>query len=125
VDEHVARHRVALQRVRAVPAQRPRVERVARQGGDEGDDGLAKEVVVDADDRRLAHAREAQQRRLDLGRGDLLAAALDDVVAARDEVQVAVGVGAEQVAGAPVRRTRSIGRRPGRTLRAVASGSFQ
>ena len=46
----------------------------------------------------VARRRASADRVLDLARAHLLAAALDDVVLAGDEVQVAVGVGAEEVA---------------------------
>ena len=91
-------------------------------GDDVGDDRLAEERSGDADDRCHADALGSVQDRLDLAWGDLLAARLEDVVAAADEVEVAVLVRRKR---SPVASIRSHGQRPGRSRSAVASGSFQ
>ena len=48
-------------------------------------DRLAEQLVGDTDDGRLAHALDRVERVLDLRRAHLLAARLDDVVAASHE----------------------------------------
>ena len=68
----------------------------------ERDDRLdrhAEHRIGHADDRRLADAGERVEDVLDLLRAHLLAARLDDVVLAADEIEKAVVVGAEKVAG--------------------------
>ena len=57
-------------------------------------DRLAEHLVGHADHGRLADAADRVERVLDLERAHLLAARLDDVVAAADEVEVAVLVDA-------------------------------
>ena len=61
-----------------------------------GLDRLAEDRVGHADDRRLAHAGELVEHVLDFLRAHLLAAGLDDVVLAADEIEVAVLVGPEE-----------------------------
>ena len=56
-----------------------RRRRRAGVGDHEGDDALAEVVVGDADDRRLAHLRVLEQRRLDLAGAHLVAGGLDEV----------------------------------------------
>ena len=56
-------------------------------------------LVRDGEGQRAEDVRVADEHVLDLNRGDRLAAALDDVFAAPDDVQVAVGVEAADVAG--------------------------
>src|SRR5262245_18809606 len=60
---------------------------------------LAECVVWDADDGATDDAVECVDHVLDLTRSNLFAARLDDVVAARHEVQETLGIGPEQVAG--------------------------
>ena len=62
-------------------------------------DGLAQDFVGHAHDRRFGHAVQPMQDFLDLARTHLLAARLDDVVLAADEIQIALIVGPEQIAG--------------------------
>ena len=66
---------------------------------DDGLDGLAEHLVRNADHRRFGDAVEPVQDFFDLAGTHLLAAGLDDVVFAPDEIQVAFLVGAEQIAG--------------------------
>ena len=62
-------------------------------------DRHAEHRIGHADDRRLADAGQRVEDVLDLLRAHFLAARLDDVVLAADEIEEAVGVGAEEVAG--------------------------
>ena len=62
-------------------------------------DRHAEDRIGHADHRRLADAGQRIEDVLDFLRADLLAARLDDVVLAADEIEKAVLVGAEQVAG--------------------------
>ncbi len=65
---------------------------------DEGHDGLAGGRVGGADDGRLGHLRVRDQRRLDLGRGDVVAGDEHDVVDPAEQPQVAVLVALRAVA---------------------------
>ena len=67
---------------------------------DEGADRLSEHLVRDADDRRLLDALDVEDGVLHLDRADLLAARLDDVVTAPDEVEEALLVDGEVVLGA-------------------------
>ena len=60
--------------------------------------GLAQQLVGHAEDGRLGHLGHGVEHVLDFLRADLLATGLDDVVHPRDEVKVALLVGAKQVA---------------------------
>ena len=62
-------------------------------------DGLALDLVRQADGRGLGHGRVADQRRFDLGRAQAIAGDLDDVVHAADDPVVAVLVALGRVAG--------------------------
>ena len=66
-------------------------------------DGAAL-LVGRGDDRRLGHRLVRDERRLDLERADPVAGRDDHVVGAPDEVQVAVLVPLDAVAGVPRRR---------------------
>jgi hypothetical protein len=90
---------VVLQVVGAVAAQCGGRELGFVVRDDVGDDRLAEQAVGCADDGRHAHALGGVQDRLDLAWRDLLAARLEDVVAAPDEVQEALLVLAEEVPG--------------------------
>ena len=72
----------------------------------EGANRLAEQLVGNPEHGRLADARHVVERVLDLDGADLLAARLDDVVAAVDEVEVAVLVDREVVVGAHRARSR-------------------
>src|SRR3990170_4037049 len=65
-----------------------------------GLDLLLPVLVGDGHDRRLGHRRDAAQDGLHLPGGDVLAAPPDHVLEAPDEVEVALRVLAEEVAGA-------------------------
>src|SRR5207237_148091 len=67
-------------------------------GGDDRLDRLAEDRVGHADHRDLAHPSELVDDVLDFLRAHLLAARLDDVVLAADEVEKACFVGAEEIA---------------------------
>ena len=66
-------------------------------------------VVGRGDDRRLGHRRVLDERRLDLERADPVAGGDDHVVGAALEVQEAVLVLGDAVAGAPRRPRRRVG----------------
>ena len=68
-------------------------------GRDVGVHGLSEQAVRHADDGRLADARRRVEDLLDLARDDLLAARLDQVVVAPDEVEVPLLVAPEEIAG--------------------------
>ena len=76
-----------------------RVEPGIRRCGDDRLDGRAENRVGYAHDRDLANAGEPIDRVLHFPRAHLLAAALDDVVLARDEIQIAVIIRPEEIAG--------------------------
>jgi hypothetical protein len=64
---------------------------VAVLDGDKGVDGLARELVRHADDGRLGDGIVLDQRRLDLGRRQPVAANVDDVIdSAADPVEALV-----------------------------------
>src|SRR5690606_29632604 len=67
--------------------------------GDVGVDALSLDVVREAHDRGLGDAVVADQRALDLGGADAVAADVDHVVHAPGDPPVAVGVAARAVAG--------------------------
>src|SRR5262245_5437361 len=79
---------------------------VGRLGGgdwapehDAGQHLLLAQLVLDGHDGRLGNVGVGQQDRLDLGGGDVLAGAADDVLLAVDEVQHAVWAARDDVAG--------------------------
>src|SRR4051812_20150715 len=99
VDElHVFRHHEALEPRAAVADDFPFGVAPAGAEHDEGLDGLSEDRVRNAHHRRLEHAGQAVERVLDLARAHFLAARLDDVVLASDEVQIPFRVAAEDVA---------------------------
>ncbi len=65
-------------------------ELMAVSADDERLDRLAQHFIRHANDGRLHHSRELVQHVLDLFGSDLLAAALDNVILAGDEVQKAL-----------------------------------
>ena len=67
--------------------------------GDDGGDGLPEALVVDADDEAVDDAGDALDGLLDLLGEDLLAAGVDDLVAAAEQDQRAVGGDLGHVAG--------------------------
>src|SRR3954453_20566757 len=75
------------------------VEALAVVGHDHDPDLLAHHVVGDADRDNLADAGRAGQRALDLDRVDVLAAAVDHVLLAIDDVEQPVLVDPAEVAG--------------------------
>ena len=65
----------------------------------DGGDVLAELLVRDGEHAGLQHRRMAQQDLFDLQRRDLLPAAVDDVLDAADDEEIAVGVEIAEVAG--------------------------
>ncbi len=74
-------------------------ERDPRRQGDDGFERRAQHRIGDADDHGLLHPLQLEQHALDFLGADLFAARLDDVVLAPDEIEKAVGIGSEEVAG--------------------------
>src|SRR5262245_26276532 len=92
-DLDVPGDHVVLEPGPAVPADGVLVEHDARPGRDHHLDGGAVELVGHTDDRGLADVLELVEHVLDLLGADLLALALEDVVAAAHEVEEALVVG--------------------------------
>src|SRR6185369_14910005 len=109
-------HHVALEPRHAMPCDGTFVERTARPQCDIGLHKLAKRLVRNTDDRATGHAVELVDRVFHFARRDLLAARLDDVVLARDEVEEAVGIAAKDVAGAKAPAAVGARREPLRRL---------
>ena len=80
-------------------AQLRLVELVPGLRGNVSVNDVAEEIVRDPDRGRLAHPGDPVEDLLDLAWDDLLATGLEDIVAAADEVEEAVLVASEQVAG--------------------------
>ena len=78
------------------------VDRLAWPQHDLGVDILTAVRIGDADDGGHQHARVGAQRRLDLRRVDVAVVAADRVLDAIEDVDVAIGVDAPEVAGFPV-----------------------
>ena len=70
----------------------------ARFAGDEGDEGLAFEVVRASNDSRFGDAWMADERAFDFGGADAMAGDVEDVVDAADDPEVTVFVLAAAVA---------------------------
>ena len=83
----------------------------------DGRDRLTEPLVVDADDEAVGHAVDALGGLLDLLGEDLLAAGVDDLVAAAEQDQRAVGGDLGEVAGERVAHAVDDPERPRRLLR--------
>ena len=93
------RHLEGGEPVGDVRRTRPRSSDAPGRTTHDGADLLAESLVGHADDRGLGHVGVLVERGFDLGRVDVLAAADDDVLQPVDDVEVAVGVEAAEVAG--------------------------
>src|SRR5512142_1283955 len=83
-------------------AQRMGIKRRARKRHDESDDRLTALARCGADDSGLRDAGVLQQQALDLRRGHIDAAALDDVAVAAAEMKVALRVEKAEIAGSEI-----------------------
>ena len=99
-QQHVARHHEALEPRAALADHLLLGQLGVLLEHDVGADGLAEQLVGTPITAAWRTPAIVVDRVLDLDRADLLAARLDDVVAAVDEVEVAVLVGGEVVVGA-------------------------
>ena len=93
-------HHVVGQPLGQAAAQRRRIERLVRAGHHIADQLLVSGTVLARDDAGLGHRRVLRKTALDLAQLDAEAADLDLLVGAAEEVEVAVGQPAHQIAGA-------------------------
>ena len=109
-DDDVARGLEAGEAVAAEARDLLGGQLVAGARHDDGGDGLDPARVGDAEHGRLGHRRVRVDDLLDLARGDVLAARLDHVLLAVDDVEVALVVEDAEVAGVQPAVAERLGR---------------
>ena len=109
-DDDVARGLEAGEAVAAEARDLLGGQLVAGARHDDGGDGLDPARVRDAEHGRLGHRRVRVDDLLDLARGDVLAAGLDHVLLAVDDVEVALVVEDAEVAGVQPAVAERLGR---------------